>query len=434
MAWFLRARLGDRRSRRSLVGGRTAIDWAVRLLTSRTASATTTVVVGVPEVRGELTRVPDQTSHAPNARFTTGETSIVVGLACASPIFGEPSAWDLVFSGLFASVVFVSNLRPFLGLIPIPVASLLWERGLVDDISVVPVLLFVVVHMVSFRFGVVLSASIVAEWLLFAYVPLLGRLLFTEWAATLLVEGLLLGIVIWTGRARNRLTWSRHELVDAQRRARAAVVVELRESLHDSLARKITMMTMLSDRVLARPDGDSTVREISEMSSLGRDALTELENLMREVSDDPDLTEQDDSVWVPDSLDISVVKAMRRLVELGFDVKCRGQFSGLSIPAKSERALVLSLQECIANSAKYAPEQGKIDIERVDKPGEVGVAIRNQTPDSQTSISCSFSTKTGLVGVFRRIGEVQGTVHLSSSFNSWQILMLVPLERNIEND
>lgn len=189
------------------------------------------------------------------------------------------------------------------------------------------------------------------------------------------------------------------------------------------------MMTIHADRIHSELDVSPEHDRIGEVAELGRSALMDLEELIREMkAGTTGHLSSTDGMWSPEPLSQAVRSAMVSLEDMGFDVVFSGNIDPGPLPSSVENALTLSFQEAVVNTVKYAPARSRVYIEMAIRDYELGLVLANTMERGGSGRICEFSSGLGLSGMSRRLEGMGGRVAVTSTPGSWSIDLAAPVE------
>ena len=361
-------------------------------------------------------------------RFEIYLALIIVGVSLLFPGAGYR---DALFQLVFVSVILVAQHFPLAVFVPIPVASIIWASGYVDQWQLAPIIVYVAVHVISFRVGVMAAVVVSCEWIILAYIISVQSSELEAWFYSLILESFLLAFLIFIGKNRRNRIFEEYQAREERKQAEEKLFENLNQYLHDSIARKLTMMTILADRIHSEIDASPEHDRIGEVAELGRSALMDLEELMREMkAGTTGHLSSSDGMWSPEPLSQAVQSAMVSLGDMGFNVVFSGNTDPGPLASSVENALTLSFQEAVVNMVKYAPAQSRVHIEMLSRDDELGLVLANTVERGDSGQMGEFSNRLGLPSVSRRLEGVGGRVAVTSTPGSWSIDLAAPVEIN----
>lgn len=361
-------------------------------------------------------------------RFEIYLALIIVGVSLLFPGAGYR---DALFQLVFVSVILVAQHFPLAVFVPIPVASIIWASGYVDQWQLAPIIVYVAVHVISFRVGVMAAVVVSCEWIILAYIISVQSFELEAWFYSLILESFLLAFLIFIGKNRRNRIFEEYQAREERKQAEEKLFENLNQYLHDSIARKLTMMTILADRIHSEIDASPEHDRIGEVAELGRSALMDLEELMREMkAGTTGHLSSSDGMWSPEPLSQAVQSAMVSLGDMGFDVVFSGNTDPGPLASSVENALTLSFQEAVVNMVKYAPARSRVHIEMLSRDDELGLVLANTVERGDSGQMGEFSNRLGLPSVSRRLEGVGGRIAVTSTPGSWSIDLAVPVEIN----
>lgn len=130
-------------------------------------------------------------------RFEIYLALIIVGVSLLFPGAGYR---DALFQLVFVSVILVAQHFPLAVFVPIPVASIIWASGYVDQWQLAPIIVYVAVHVISFRVGVMAAVVVSCEWIILAYIISVQSFELEAWFYSLILESFLLAFLIFIGK------------------------------------------------------------------------------------------------------------------------------------------------------------------------------------------------------------------------------------------
>lgn len=379
-------------------------------------------------MRGDLVRVNvgELSVLSAKPRFEIYLALMIVGVSLLLPGAGYR---DALFQLIFVSVILLAQHFPLAVFAPIPVASIIWASGYVDQWHLAPIIVYMAVHVISFRVGVMAAVVVSCEWIILAYIISVQSSELEAWLYSFILELFLLALLIFMGRNRRNRFFKEHQAREERARAKERLFENLNQYLHDSVARKLTMMTIHADRIHSELDVSPEHDRIGEVAELGRSALMDLEELIREMkAGTTGHLSSTDGMWSPEPLSQAVRSAMVSLEDMGFDVVFSGNIDPGPLPSSVENALTLSFQEAVVNTVKYAPARSRVYIEMAIRDYELGLVLANTMERGGSGRICEFSSGLGLSGMSRRLEGMGGRVAVTSTPGSWSIDLAAPVE------
>ena len=356
------------------------------------------------------------------------EMYAAVALVGVSFLFPESGYKDVLFQLVFVSAVLVAQRLPLMVFIPIPVASIMWWSGFVDKWFLAPIIVYLAVYVTAFRVGITAAVVVSFEWILLAYIVSASPIELESWLYSLILESSLLVFLVFMGSARrNRLSAVRRAR-ELQEQAEKKLLEHLNEYLHDSVAKKLTMMTILADRIREEVGADPERERVGEVAELGRGALRDLEELMRRLTSGVNgLQRSLEGLWSPEPFPRAVQSAVASLRDMGFTIELSGSIDVGALVATVEDALTLSFQEAVVNMTKYASLRSTIRIDMESQYDELWLLLSNVVEYGEPERTSSFSTGSGLSGISSRLESVGGRVSVRSTPTVWTVALVVPV-------
>jgi two-component system, NarL family, sensor histidine kinase DesK len=263
---------------------------------------------------------------------------------------------------------------------------------------------FAFVHFVSTSVGwkVVLGSTL----LFVIELILLGADMTTIFSVV--VPCILLGItaiyMAYTTHQQRALRRSHEEIM---RLATLAERERIGRDLHDLLGHTLSVVALKSElaRKLIDRDLDAARNEISEVERVARDALSQVRNAVSGIRST--------------ALSAELLAATALLEAQGLKVKCETE--NVKLPHDRETALALSLREAATNIRRHSGASG-VTIRVRKEPNEVVVEVADNGHGGR------IVPGNGLNGMRERLGDVGGTLSLTSSKDGGTLLRAsVPL-------
>lgn len=358
-------------------------------------------------------------------RFEIYAAATLVGV---SVLFPEAGYRDVLFQVVISSGVLAAQRLPLMVFIPIPVASIMWWSGFVDKWFLAPIIVYLAVYVTAFRVGIIAAAVVSFEWILLAYIVSASSIELESWLYSLILESSLLVFLVFIGRVqRNRLSVVR-QARKLHEQAEKRLLAHFNEYLHDSVAKKLTMMTILADRLRQEIGAGPERERIEGVAELGRGALRDLEELMRRLASGANgLQRSLEGLWSPEPFPQAVQSAVASLRDMGFTIELSGRIDVEALADTVEDALTVSFQEAVVNMAKYASLRSTVRIDMESQYDKFFLFLSNSVGYGERERMGNFSTGSGLSGISSRLESVGGRVAVRSTATLWTIALVVPL-------
>ncbi|MDS1268916.1 histidine kinase [Lipingzhangella sp. LS1_29] len=294
-----------------------------------------------------------------------------------------------------------------------------------------------------------------AAWTLAMFGGTVFWVLVTEGSLTTIVVvaivmiALPLTIGLWVGTRRllianlreraERLEREHH--LEAQR-ARAAERTRIAREMHDVVAHRVSLMVLHAGGLEVSAPDPATSEGAALIRSTGREALTELREILGVLRDDTDIGAGGDAaatepVVGADST-VSATTPQPRLADLdrlvaewrglGRDVEVQTTGHPRALSAQIERTVYRTVQEGLTNAARHAPGSAVRVRIRYSRT-EVEVTVTNgpattAAVDGDTASGSGY----GLTGLRERLALVQGSLNAGPyPDGGWRIRAAVPL-------
>lgn len=254
--------------------------------------------------------------------------------------------------------------------------------------------------------------------------------------AVLGLSALVMGVSVHNRRQRDfaqvaelRAAEDRHrqtaETAAAQERHRIA------NEMHDVVAHSLSIMVALADgaRTVAPRDLDSALNAMADVAQTGRDALTEMRQVLGNVTESTDLTPLGRD---HDSRNLD--ELIERVRAAGLVVKYRRTGAELPDDTVIQLAIYRLIQESLTNVLRHAGQGTVVRVELRHDPVErkVAVSVSNAPPPNPPDrSSAEHSSKRGLLGLRERV-ELLGGEFLSgpTMAGGWRMQASIPTKHH----
>jgi len=222
------------------------------------------------------------------------------------------------------------------------------------------------------------------------------------------LPAVLLGIsAIYAAHTTHQQAHLRRSQKEIMRLATLAERERIGRDLHDLLGHTLSVVALKSElaRKLIDRDLDAARSEISEVERVARDALSQVRNAVSGIRST--------------ALSAELLAATALLEARGVKVKCETE--NVKLPHDRETALALSLREAATNIQRHSGASG-VTIRVRKEPNEVVVEVADNGHGGR------IVPGNGLNGMRERLGDVGGTLSLTSSKDGGTLLRAsVPL-------
>lgn len=215
---------------------------------------------------------------------------------------------------------------------------------------------------------------------------------------TLLLFVLLpLVVGLWVNARRQLLA----ELADRADRARVAERSRIAREMHDILAHRVSLMVLHAGAIEVTATDERIVGEAGVIRSTGREALTNLREVLGvlRVSDAPTATGPEPTLADVDEL----ITASRTA---GVPVTWRTEGTPVPVPETVQRTVYRVVQEALTNVHKHAG-RARTEVTMGYLPGRLVVAVRNDQPAGP--VPAASGSGLGLVGLRERVALLGGS-------------------------
>jgi signal transduction histidine kinase len=190
----------------------------------------------------------------------------------------------------------------------------------------------------------------------------------------------------------------------------------LARELHDTIGHALTVAVLQAGAAREAGSPEFTDRALAVIEDTGREALTDLERVLRLLREDADPAVRRPTLAALDRL----LESARGLgTEIGADIE--GDLG--SVPGPVSREAYRMLQECLTNALRHA-EAAPVDL-RVRVGRRLELDVRNKLPGARPAGEGSGS---GLRGIRERAALLGGAAEYGPSDGTWRVRITLPLQ------
>lgn len=256
--------------------------------------------------------------------------------------------------------------------------------------------------------------------------------------STILEETLFFAVVVVGGLVARRFVQQRSELEDRNKelvveRARASEAavnnerLRISRELHDVVAHHVTTMTVHAgaSRQLIKSNPDAATDSLRQIESAGREAVSELHQLLGFLRN----SDGDD-----EGVDRSPTPSLRHLVELqkslGSAIECEVEVEGdlSTVPAAVDVSAYRIIQEAFTNTMKHS-EANKVTVHVNVGEDKLSLLVSDEGPAKKVALNGqSPSGGHGLVGMRERASLHGGRVEVGVAEvgSEWRVNATLP--------
>ncbi|MBB6171404.1 signal transduction histidine kinase [Nocardiopsis mwathae] len=241
-----------------------------------------------------------------------------------------------------------------------------------------------------------------------------------------------LTIGLWVGTRRQlvdnlkeraeRLEREQHLMAD---RAITAERTRIAREMHDVVAHRVSLMVLHAGGLEVSASDPTTVETAGLIRSTGREALSELREILGVLRDDPAA----DAPTAPQPVLSDLARLISEWRTAGMRIEWRTTGSPRPLPAQVERTAFRTVQEALTNAGKHAPG-GAVTVRMDYGEDNLEIVVTNE-PRRDTAGPCSEpppSSGYGLAGLRERISLVGGDLSAGPyPDGGWQVRAILPV-------
>lgn len=354
----------------------------------------------------------------------TGLSLYIWIIFCVLPfyfIFRSTSMWEIIFGSVMTMMFFTIYWLTFNTRGPLTYIGL----SLLFCINIVMTVLYGYVYFalfIAFFVGNISSKAGFISMYVIHLVTTVAAITFSFfYNYTLLLIHLpflimtLLGVILLPINQYNRLKQEALEskLEDANLKIAELAIVEERHriarDLHDTLGQKLSMIGLKSElsRKLIDKDQEAAKDELRDIQSASRQALNEVREM---ISDMKKASLETEMVHVRKLMDAAQIR---------YDINIDGKFE--QMPVLIENVLSMCLKEAVTNVVKHSRAQLCV-IELIDTNQDILLKVM----DNGGGETGGTKPGHGLQGMKERLSFVNGTLHITSSKEGFEINITIP--------
>ncbi|HEX3707735.1 MAG TPA: sensor histidine kinase [Mycobacteriales bacterium] len=215
---------------------------------------------------------------------------------------------------------------------------------------------------------------------------------------------------------------------DRDQQARLAVIGErtrIAREMHDIVAHSLSVVVALADgAALTNPtDPDEATEAMRQVSTVGRQALTEMRRLLGVLRDDT--ASEAPLAPQPGLTELDGLLDQVRAVGLAADLTTVGRARPL--PATEDAAAYRIVQESLTNAVKHARHATRVDVAVAWTDSELTVDVSD---DGQVSTTAATTPGHGLLGMTERVAIFGGDVCAGPlPGRGWRVTARLPVPR-----
>ncbi|WFB11442.1 histidine kinase [Streptomyces sp. LX-29] len=198
----------------------------------------------------------------------------------------------------------------------------------------------------------------------------------------------------------------------------------LARELHDSIGHALTVAVVQAGAARAAGSAEFTDRALSAIEETGRQALEDLERVLRLLREDPAERPADR----PGIVDADRLLESARAAGSPLDAHVTGDLAALPGPVSREGYRIL--QEALANVLRHAgPVPVTVRVAADDRTGALELDIRNPLPrDGAPAALRTAGSGSGLRGIRERAALLGGEAATGPHEGEWRVLVRLPAD------